>query len=191
MNSEEHNIFTHILSDVQTKKIGKGTTVWQFAVVLENAVIGENCNINCHTFIENDVLLGHNVTIKSGVYLWDGIIIEDNVFIGPNVTFTNDSFPRSKIYPDSFQHVLIKKGASVGANATILGNKVIGSYALVGAGSVVTKDVPDFSIVCGNPARIVGWIDEFGNKLKSVDDCWISKSGNKYKVENNQLIIIK
>ena len=143
----------HPLADVQTEKIGANTTIWQFAVVLKNATIGENCNINCHTFIENDVVIGNNVTVKSGVFLWDGIEVEDNVFIGPNVTFTNDKYPKSKQYPTEFQKIVIKKGASIGANATILGGISIGQNSLIGAGSVVTKSVPDNEIWYGSPAK--------------------------------------
>ena len=109
----------HPLADVQSNKIGKDTQVWQFAIILKGATIGENCNINCHTFIENDVIIGNNVTVKAGVYVWDGIKVEDNVFIGPNVTFTNDKFPRSKQRPDQFQNTLIKKGASIGQLVTL------------------------------------------------------------------------
>lgn len=143
----------HSLSDVQTTNIGIDTFVWQFSIILKNAVIGNNCNINCHVFIENDVIIGDNVTIKPGVQIWDGLRIEDNVFIGPNVTFTNDRYPRSKKYPEEFQQTIIKKGASIGANATILGGITIGTNALIGAGSVVTKDVPANELWVGNPAK--------------------------------------
>lgn len=155
----------HPLADVQTKSIGNNTRVWQFSVILKEAVIGDNCNINSHTFIENDVIIGNNVTVKSGVFLWDGITIEDNVFIGPNATFTNDKYPRSKQYPDSFQQTKLEKGCSIGANATILGGVTIKSYAIVGAGSVVTKDVPAYALVVGNPAKVTAWLDAYGNKL--------------------------
>jgi UDP-2-acetamido-3-amino-2,3-dideoxy-glucuronate N-acetyltransferase len=145
----------HPLSDVQSKQIGQNTSVWQYAVILSGAVIGDNCNINCHTFIENDVKVGNNVTVKSGVFLWDGIVIEDNVFIGPNVTFVNDKFPRSKQYPEEFQKTVIKKGASLGANATILGGITVGENAMIGAGAVVTKDIPANTLWVGNPAKQV------------------------------------
>ena len=150
----------HPSADVQSKNIGEGTFVWQFAIVLPGAVIGKNCNINCHTFIENDVKIGDRVTIKSGVFVWDGIEIDDDVFVGPNATFVNDKFPRSKVYPEAFQRIKICKGASIGANATILGGVTIGEHALVGAGSVVTKDVPAFALVYGNPANVMGSTDE-------------------------------
>ncbi len=151
------NLMVHPTAEVKSQHIGKNTSVWQFAIILEGAEIGKNCNINCHTFIENDVVIGNNCTIKSGVFLWDGIRLGNNVFIGPNATFVNDKFPKSKVYPDSFQKTIIKDFASIGANATILGGLNIGEGALVGAGAVVTRDVPDFAIVAGNPAKIIGW----------------------------------
>lgn len=182
--------YKHELSDVKSKNIGQGTKIWQFAIVLEGAVIGENCNINCHTFIENDVIIGNNVTIKSGVYIWDGIRIEDNVFIGPNVTFINDKYPRSKVYPDKFSEIIIKKGASIGANSTILCGLTLGKYCLIGAGAVVTKDVPDFALVYGNPAQIKGWVNSSGEILKPQSDTtFTDSSGRLYSVKNNQLIL--
>ena len=156
----------HPLADVQTKHIGDNTQIWQFAVILENAIIGKDCNINCHTFIENDVKIGDRVTVKSGIYIWDGITIADDVFLGPNVTFVNDKYPRSKLYPESFQKTIIEKFVSIGANATVLGGIQIGEYALIGAGSVVTKSVESFSLVMGNPARIVGKVDKKGNVIE-------------------------
>lgn len=150
----------HQLSDVQSPSIGAGTRIWQYSVILPNARIGRNCNICAHTFIENEVVIGDDVTIKSGVYLWDGTVIEGGAFIGPNATFTNDKTPRSKAYPAHFSGPRIKRGASVGANATLLPGVTIGEYAMVGAGAVVTTDVPAFAVVIGNPARIVRFLDE-------------------------------
>ena len=131
----------HELSDVQSRNIGDGTNIWQYCVVLPNAVIGDNCNICSHCFIENDVTIGNNVTVKCGVQLWDGIEIEDDVFIGPNVTFCNDRYPKSGNKNFKLEKVIVKKGASIGANATILPGVTIGENSLVAAGPVVTKDV--------------------------------------------------
>lgn len=152
-------MYIHPLSDVQTSKIGEGTRVWQFSVVLKDAQIGRDCNICAHTLIEGDVTIGDNVTVKSGVYIWDGTRISNNVFIGPNVTFTNDKKPRSKVYPDEFLKIIINEYASIGANATLLPGITIGKHAMIGAGSVVTKDVPDYAIVVGNPAKIIRYIE--------------------------------
>lgn len=155
----------HPLSDVQAKNIGSDTSIWQFCVILPNAVIGRNCNICANVLIENDVIIGDNVTIKSGVQIWDGVVIEDNVFIGPNVTFTNDIVPRSKVYPKDFSKTIIQKGASIGANSTIIAGNTIGKYALIGAGSVVTKDVPSNTVWFGNPAQLKGYITNEGELL--------------------------
>ncbi|MCG3886789.1 N-acetyltransferase [Photobacterium leiognathi] len=150
----------HPLSDVQSINIGSDTRIWQFSVVLKGAVIGNNCNVCAHTLIENDVVIGNNVTIKSGVYLWDGLRIEDYVFIGPCVAFTNDKAPRSKQYPKAFLTTTVKKGASIGANATILPGVTLGEYCMVGAGAVVTKDVPAYAVVVGNPATVVRFLEK-------------------------------
>lgn len=131
--------------------------MWAFAHILPGAVVGEDCNICDGVFVENDVTVGDRVTVKCGVQLWDGVTLEDDVFIGPNATFTNDAFPRSGQYPESFARTVVQKGASVGGNATILPGITIGAGAMVGAGSVVTRDVPEYAIVVGNPARITGY----------------------------------
>lgn len=152
------SIFIHPSADVQSKVIGDNTKIWQYVVVLGSAVIGEDCNICSHCLVENDVVIGNRVTIKCGVQIWDGLRIEDDVFIGPNATFTNDLFPRSKHYPDKFAQTVIQKGASIGANVTILAGNTIGRNAMIGAGAVVTKNVPPYAIVVGNPARITGYV---------------------------------
>lgn len=144
----------HPLSDCKAI-ISQNTNVWQFCVIFPKAMIGENCNICANVLIENDVVVGNNVTVKSGVQLWDGIIVEDNVFIGPNATFTNDIFPRSKNANWELQKTIIKKGASIGANATIICGVTIGESAMIGAGSVVTKDVPAGEVWVGNPAHFL------------------------------------
>lgn len=154
------NIFIHPNALCESTHIGCETKIWAFAHVLPNAVIGKNCNICDSVFIENDVIIGDNVTVKCGVQLWDGLRVEDDVFIGPNATFTNDLFPRSKQYPDSFPKIIIRQGASIGANATILPGITIGQYAMIGAGSVITKNVPAYAVVAGNPGRIIRYSEK-------------------------------
>ncbi len=148
-------MFIHPSSDVQSKQIGEGTRVWQYVVILPGAVIGRDGNICSHCFIENKVVVGDRVTVKCGVQLWDGVTLEDDVFVGPNATFTNDRVPRSRNASATLLPTLVKKGASIGANATILPGLTIGEGAMVGAGAVVTKDVPPRTLVVGNPARVV------------------------------------
>lgn len=145
----------HKLSDIQSKNIGENTNIWQYCVVLPKAKIGKNCNICSHCFIENDVEIGNNVTIKNGVSIYDGVVIEDNVFIGPNASFCNDKYPRSKQYPDKFLRTIIRKGASIGSNATILPGIIIGKNAMIAAGAVVVKDVEDDAVYAGNPAKTI------------------------------------
>lgn len=151
--------FIHPLADVANSSIGEGTKVWQFVVILKGATIGNDCNICAQSLIEGDVVIGDNVTVKSGVQLWDGTRIGNNVFIGPNVTFTNDLFPRSKKYPENFTGITVRDFASIGANATILPGVTIGESAMIGAGSVVTKDVPAKAVVVGNPAKIIRFLE--------------------------------
>ena len=168
--------FIHPLSDVKASDIGDDTRIWQFCVVFPKASVGRNCNICANVLIENDVVIGDNVTVKSGVQLWDGICVENDVFIGPNVTFTNDVFPRSKVYPGRFDRTVIKRGASIGANSTILPGVTVGEYAMIGAGSVVTKDVPPFTLWYGNPARQIRYISLDERKLSNIKDDMILPS---------------
>lgn len=167
----EDKYFQHEKAIVESNCIGEGTTIWAFVHVLRGAKIGSNCNLNDHTFVENDVTIGNNVTIKSGVHIWDGITIEDNVFIGPSVVFTNDLNPRSKQYPDSFAKTVIQKHASIGANSTIVAGNTIGEFSMIGAGSVVTKDVPAYTLWYGNPAQFRGYVCECGQKLQKNKTC--------------------
>jgi len=160
--------FKHTHAIVESEKIGRGSRIWAFAHVLPDAVIGEDCNICDHVFIENDVVLGNRVTIKCGVQVWDGVTLEDDVFVGPNATFTNDPMPRSKQYPESFSRTIVRKGASIGANSTILPGITIGMNAMVGAGAVVTKDVPPNAVVTGNPARITGYVSTFDRRRREA-----------------------
>lgn len=162
--------FVHELGLCESTRVASGTRIWAFAHVLPGAVIGADCNICDHVFIENDVVLGDRVTVKSGVQLWDGIRIADDVFIGPNATFTNDRFPRSKAYPEEFPTTRVEEGASIGANATILPSLNIGRHAMVGAGAVVIDPVPPYAIVVGNPARIVGYVTGSKPDLRTSTD---------------------
>lgn len=157
----------HPLSDCKAN-IPASTNIWQFCVVFPDAKIGDNCNICANVLIENDVVIGNNVTVKCGVQLWDGVTLEDNVFIGPNVTFTNDLFPHSKVHPKEYLKTIIKKGASIGANSTIVCGHTIGENAMVGAGSVVTKDVPAGEVWYGNPARFIRCIGGGGYNRKVI-----------------------
>lgn len=146
--------FIHALADVQSTTIGVGTRIWQFVVVLPGAKIGVDCNICSHCLIENDVVIGDRVTVKSGVQLWDGLRVGDDVFIGPNVTFTNDKYPRSRNVEFKPSATRIQPGASIGGGATLLPGVTVGAGAIVGAGAVVVKDVPPGATVMGNPARV-------------------------------------
>lgn len=151
--------YFHPKSDIASCSIGEGTKVWQFVVILEGATIGKDCNICSHSLIEGSVVIGNRVTLKSGVFVWDGVTIKDDVFVGPGVTFTNDIYPRSKEHLDVFPQTIINQGASIGANATILAGITVGKSAMIGAGSVVVKDVPENAVVAGNPAKILRFLD--------------------------------
>lgn len=153
------HFFKHDTALVESPHIGEGTRVWAYAHILPGARIGNDCNICDHTFIENDVVLGDRVTVKCGVQLWDGLRVEDGVFIGPNATFTNDKWPRSKHFLETYPRTTLRNGCSIGANATILPGITVGDNAMVGAGAVVTHNVPPHAKVVGNPARITGYVD--------------------------------
>lgn len=151
--------FQHPQAIVESARVGRGTRIWAFAHVLPGAVIGADCNLCDHVFVENDVVIGDRVTIKCGVQLWDGIRLEDDVFVGPNATFTNDPAPRSRQHLTAYPRTVVREGASIGANATILPGLTIGRRAMVGAGAVVTRSVPAHAVVVGNPARIVRYVE--------------------------------
>ncbi|MEV4508864.1 WxcM-like domain-containing protein [Dactylosporangium sp. NPDC049525] len=151
--------FTHPNALCESTAVGAGTRIWAFAHVLPGARIGADCNVCDGVFVENDVVVGDRVTVKCGVQLWDGVTLEDDVFVGPNVTFTNDRMPRSRRHPVTFDRTTVAAGASIGANATILPGVTIGRHAMVGAGAVVTRSVPPYAIVVGNPARLTGYVD--------------------------------
>ena len=164
------DVFVHERAICESTKVGNGTRIWAFAHILPEAQIGKDCNICDHVFIENDVIIGDRVTVKSGVQIWDGIRVEDDVFIGPNATFTNDLFPRSKVYPERFLSTMVRQGASIGANATLLANIEIGRNAMIGAGAVVTRNVPPNAIVVGNPAKIKGYTTPLGIHAQNIVD---------------------
>ena len=153
-----NDVFVHPNALCESTKVGAGSRIWAFAHVLPEATLGRDCNICDGVFVENDVVVGDRVTVKCGVQLWDGLVVEDDVFIGPNATFTNDRFPRSKVYPAQFARTVVRRGASIGANSTILPGLEIGAGAMVGAGAVVTRSVPPNAVVVGNPARITGYV---------------------------------
>ncbi|MEO8117744.1 MAG: WxcM-like domain-containing protein [Rhodoferax sp.] len=171
------NAFIHSHALCESEDIGAGTRIWAFSHVLPKARIGRDCNICDHVFIENDVVLGDRVTVKCGVQLWDGIRLEDDVFIGPNATFTNDIYPRSKKYPAVFATTVVRNGASIGANATILPGLSIGAHAMVGAGAVVTRSVPPNAVVVGNPAKIVGYTDTRDHQAAEAERGSLSTDG--------------
>ncbi|MHC1704334.1 MAG: acyltransferase [Tenuifilaceae bacterium] len=175
----------HKLADCQNINIPNRTNIWQYVVVLPKAKIGDNCNICAHSFIENDVIIGNNVTVKCGVYIWDGITIEDNVQVGPNVTFTNDKYPRAK-QEFELKRTVIREFASIGAGAIILCGIEIGAYAMIGAGSVLTKNAPPFTLWVGNPAKKVGYVTRSGKTLSiELKD----KEGKQYKLKNGEPLL--
>jgi len=162
--------FVHSKGICEASEVGDGTTIWAFSHVLAGARIGRDVNINDHVFIENDGVVGDRVTVKSGVQLWDGIELHDDVFVGPNATFTNDRFPRSKQYLSSHPRTVVERRASIGGGAVILPGIRIGQSAMIGAGAVVTRDVPPFAIVVGNPARITGYANTAGVSMRNSED---------------------
>ena len=186
--SESNGFFKHTLAIVDTPTIGKGTRIWANAHVMNDVVIGERCNIGEHCFIESGVVIGNDVVIKNSVAVWKGVTIEDGVFLGPSVVLTNEIEPRS-MFPKDLATILLKRGASIGANATIVANRTIGEYAMVGAGSVVTRDIPAHRLVYGNPARIQGWVCTCGRKLKFVGDVASCSCNRKFQLNDPQTIV--
>ncbi len=171
-------------------EIGKGTKIWHFSHVMQNAKIGENCNIGQNVVISPNVVIGNNVKIQNNVSVYTGVICEDDVFLGPSCVFTNVINPRAFIErKNEYKKTIVKKGASVGANATIVCGHNIGSYAFVGAGAVVTKDVPDYALVIGSPAKVVGYVCKCGNKLEKINNIYkCSICSKEYILANENLI---
>ncbi len=169
--------------------IGNGSKIWHFSHLMEKAEIGENCNIGQNVFIANNVVLGKNVKVQNNVSLYSGVICEDDVFLGPSMVFTNVKNPRSTVIrKDKFQKTLVRKGATIGANATIVCGVTIGSFAFIGAGAVITKGVPNYALMIGVPAKQDGWISEFGEKLEFENGISLCRSsGEKYKLENGKV----
>jgi len=186
---EKKDYFVHESSYVDEPcQIGKGSKIWHFSHIMKNSVIGENCNIGQNVVVSPDVQLGNNVKIQNNVSVFTGVTCEDDVFLGPSMVFTNIINPRSAVIRrGEYTKTIVKKGASIGANATIICGNNIGRYAFIGAGSVVTKEVPDYALMVGNPSKNIGWMSEFGERL-SFDSSGISichKTNTKYKLSNN------
>ena len=176
------NYFVHPNALVESDDIGAKTRIWAFAHVLKNVKIGEDCNLCDYVFVESGVTIGNRVTINNCISLCEGLEVEDDVFLGPNAVLTNYMFPRSKRHSGNFLSTKLQKGASVGANATILCGITLGKYCLVGAGSVVTKSVPDFALVTGNPAKVKYWVAKTGEKLIfDISNNAVDSDGNKYQ----------
>ena len=183
------NYFVHESSYVDEPcMIGKGTKIWHFSHIMKNSIIGENCNIGQNVVVSPEVELGNNVKIQNNVSVYTGVVCEDDVFLGPSMVFTNVINPRSGVVrKEEFKKTIVKKGASIGANATIVCGNNIGRYAFIGAGAVVTKEVPDYALMVGNPSKNIGWMSEFGERLKFNSDgiAICDKTGLKYKLCNN------
>lgn len=186
---EKNNFFVHESSYVDNPcQIGEGTKIWHFSHVMKNSKIGKKCNIGQNVVISPFVELGNNVKVQNNVSIYTGVVCEDNVFLGPSMVFTNVINPRSDVIrKEEFRKTVVKKGASIGANATIVCGNNIGKYAFIGAGAVVTKEIPDYALVVGNPSRKIGWMSEYGERLKfdnnNVAIC--DKTGTKYLLKNN------
>lgn len=190
MNVEE-TFFAHPTAVIdEGSTIGKGTRIWHFSHIMPNSHIGENCNIGQNVVISPGVILGKNVKVQNNVSIYTGVECEDDVFLGPSMVFTNISNPRSAINRrDQYARTIVRKGATIGANATIVCGNDIGKYAFVGAGAVVTRGVPDYALVVGNPARQTGWMSEHGHKLTfNTDDvATCPESGNRYRIQDGKV----
>ncbi|MEK6780148.1 MAG: acyltransferase [Bacteroidota bacterium] len=190
--ADEKKFFAHPTAVIdEGSEIGEGTKIWHFSHIMSNSKIGENCNIGQNVVISPHVVLGKNVKVQNNVSIYTGVICEDDVFLGPSMVFTNVINPRSAMNrKDEFSKTIVKKGASIGANATVICGHGIGKFAFIGAGAVVTKNVPDYALVVGNPARQAGWMSEYGHKLKfdkkGMAIC--EESREQYKLENGMVI---
>jgi UDP-2-acetamido-3-amino-2,3-dideoxy-glucuronate N-acetyltransferase len=185
----DESVFVHPLALLETEHVGSRSRVWAFAHLMRGASVGEDCNIGEQCFIEGGVSIGDRVTIKNGVAIWTGVTIESDVFVGPNAVFTNDLYPRSRVYHDHVPQTTVLRGASIGANATIIAGNTLGNFCMVGAGSVVTKSVKPYQLVVGNPARPVGWVSEGGEKLQ-FENGRCSSGGKTYLLENEEVRVV-
>ncbi len=185
MDDRKSGVFVHPQGLCESHEVGAGTRIWAFAHVMEGARVGVDCNVGDHSFIEAGAVVGSGVVVKNGVSIWDKVRIEDEVFLGPNMVFTNDRVPRAALEtpPEEFLPTLVRRGASIGANATVLCGVTIGEGALVGAGSVVLEDVPAFALVVGNPARRIGWICRCGERLGDSLAC---ACGLRYRLRSEE-----
>jgi len=186
------DFFVHEKAICESDNIGKNTRIWAFCHIMKDVEIGEDCNFGDGSFVESGVKIGNRVTVKNHISIWNGVEIEDDVFLGPNCVLTNDLFPRSKVYHPENIKTLIRKGASIGANATVVCGITLGIYCLIAAGAVVTKDVPDFALMVGVPAKISGYVSLKGDKLEFDKSGYATdKEGNMYQKENDIVRIIK
>jgi UDP-2-acetamido-3-amino-2,3-dideoxy-glucuronate N-acetyltransferase len=190
--NKEKKYFAHETAVIDTPcKIGAGTKIWHFSHVMSNSIIGESCNIGQNVVVSPKVVLGNNVKVQNNVSIYTGVICEENVFLGPSMVFTNIINPRSAIVrKDQYQNTLVKKGASIGANATIICGNEIGEYALVGAGAVVSKSIKPYALVVGNPSKQIGWVSEYGHRLQFDNEnrATCSESGEKYRLKENKVV---
>jgi acetyltransferase-like isoleucine patch superfamily enzyme len=187
-----NNFFVHEKALCESNNIGDNTKIWAFCHIMKDVIIGEDCNLCDGAFVESGVKIGNRVTVKNHVSIWNGVVIEDDVFLGPNCVLTNDLFPRSKVYHSEDIKTFIKKGSSIGANATIICGITLGEYCMIAAGSVVTKDVPPYTLVKGNPAKYYYHISKFGEKLEfNNDNIAFDSAGIKYKLQDGKIFILE
>lgn len=194
MKTRPEDVFVHPDGRCESDSVGALTRVWAFAHVLKGAVVGSGCNLGDHTYVEDGAVLGNNVTIKNGVQVWSGVTLEDDVFVGPNATFTNDLRPRAfiKKHAAGLDTTLVRRGATIGANATIVCGHTVGEYAFIGAGAVITRDVPAYALMVGTPAKRIGWMCSCGERLSNdigTHSCPVC--GIHYEVGGNHCTPIK